>query len=239
MMTNDPHTSGRFHPDDPGTSKAAAKAIDVGSGQWRALRELTTVDINVGLTDYELAGRLGALATDVGTRRKELEERGYVVTLALRRKTDTGRTAAAHAITEAGLAEYKRLLDTEQHNRDRDALRSSTPAAAGRPTPAPPSRLGLLDPVDRALEEYAAAADGLTDYELSKATGTLRSSAAARRVALTLPGYVERTTRTRRTDRRRLALVTVITDAGRRQLEHLAGAARRVAELDLGTPPPE
>lgn len=73
---------------DPGTSWAAARDAEPNAGTHRArvLRELREV-YPEGLTDYELADRLGLQQNSAGKRRGELRDAGFV--------EDSGRTRPA------------------------------------------------------------------------------------------------------------------------------------------------
>ena len=208
---------GRFHVEDPWTSKAAARAVAVtaGTARYRVLHLLGQV--LGGRTDYELAVELNMLAHVAGTRRGELAAAGYVEELDQRRPTDTGALAHVHRITRAGRDALRSADEAipERRRAAQDARHG--PHAIGRPSPAPPSLLGLTAPKDRILEELARRGP-LTDIELGVAIGKLRTAAGTYRRQLVDDGLVEPTGATGRTPSGRHARTHRITDLGRRRL---------------------
>lgn len=95
----------------PSTARAAAESNAPRSGTQRGKVLLLLARAgDHGATDYELAEAAGIIRPHVaGTRRKELQQQGFVVETERRRNTDTGSPAVVWVITEAGV-EAARLM---------------------------------------------------------------------------------------------------------------------------------
>lgn len=220
---------GQFHPADHWTSKAAAAAVAVKAGTTRYLVLGALVDEpTVGHTAYELAARLHLLAHVAGTRLGELVAAGLAMALEVdgrpvRRPTDTGRTAAAHVATLAGMRAHSAAAAAmAPRTTDRPLAAGARPP--GRPArPTRPSPRGLTRPLDLVLEAIVdAGIHGATDSELGDATGRLATAAGTYRKQLTDAGLVERTDRTRKTlTGRQPAAVHIATRTGRLRLLNL------------------
>lgn len=232
MSTNAPtlfdtDTTGRFHVDDPWTSKEAARrvAVRAGTDRYRVLEALVDAGTN-GLTDYELGARLGILTTTAGTRRGELaaNEPPLVVPVDdLKRRTDTGRPAQVWRATLPGV----QRLAAARHDRG-----ITRPAPLARYGAKPPgrtiqrtrSRYGLTTARDRILEElvHTSPTSGLTDEQLAACIGMLRTAIGTARKQLVDDGLVETLDQARPTLAGNRAAVHRITAAGRIRLDELA-----------------
>jgi len=215
----DDNGDGRFHVEDPWTSKAAARGVKAGTDRYRVLtvfgRDLA------GRTDYEVAVELELLAHVAGTRRGELLEAGYVEATDARRPTDTGALARVHRITPAGRDALRKADEADEERRNAVRMAPQGTQARGRPGNAPPSLYGLTAPRDRILEELGRRGP-LTDLELGDAIGKLRTAAGTYRRQLELDGLVEPTGYTGVTPSGRHARTHRLTEAGRRRLNALA-----------------
>jgi hypothetical protein len=222
---------GKFHVEDPWTSKATARdvAVRVGTDRYRVLERLVAAGAN-GRTAFELGAELGLLAHVAGTRLGELVAAGYAAPLVLegarqRRHTDTGRTALVYGATGAGATVLK-AAEATLAPRTADATRSAGQRPPGRPSGPPrPSPRGLVDMRDRVLEAIVdAGLEGRTDDELGAELELLPTAAGTYRKALERLELVVRTDRTRRTRAGRRAGVHIATADGYVELERLVDA---------------
>ena len=247
-MTNDPlfsePTPGRFHVDDPWTSKAAARKIARKKGRqaYAVLRTIVRADEMhhadpttfpiTGATGYEIADKIGQLQHGCSTRRGELEAAGYVYRLpkALRRRTDTHALAYPYAATETGIAHHHaQRLAHPGLEAYADHLEAASEGALGRPSGPPrPSPRNLSSMYYRYLEELVDNPDGLTDAEVANRICKCRTDVGGARRALIRDGYAITTTETRDTEAGHAAQVHRVTWAGR---IHLAAS--------VGDPPTE
>lgn len=216
----------RFHREDPWTSKAAARTVAVTAGTTRFAVLGALVDAYTdGLTDYELAGRLGIQTTTAGTRRGELAAAGLVETTDRRRPTDTGALARVHIATPAGFTRYRVELrrGTAPSGPQRPQSGARPP---GRTIDRRPGRYGLAELRHRILEELDRHRGGLTDEQLGEAIGVLRTAAGTDRLRLAADKLVKAGPEPRRTASGHRATVWHITQAGRLELTRAIVRAR-------------
>lgn len=67
-----------------------------------------------GMTDYELADRMGRQFNSVNVRRGELRNHGYIEDTGTRRPAPSGSSCIVWRITPAGEAFYRSLIFTSQ-----------------------------------------------------------------------------------------------------------------------------
>ena len=79
--------------DDPHTSWAAAQDAARGADTHRARALAALRAAPDGLTDFELADRLGVQQTSIGKRRGELRDAGLVADSGFRRRAPSGSLA--------------------------------------------------------------------------------------------------------------------------------------------------
>lgn len=110
---------------DPETSHDAAAVAGVNAGTNRALALLALADAGVnGLTDFELADRVGVKQTSIGVRRKELVTAGLVERAPLfPRKNADGSPCIVWRVTAAGA---RRARDVRTAERFRAAIQEGT-----------------------------------------------------------------------------------------------------------------
>ena len=225
MTTQPPFADGPapFRPENPWTSKAAAKAhaLRPGFGRFRVLTALVAAGA-AGLTDYEAATIVSSdgagpamQATTAGSRRGELVADGYAELSTARRPTDTDTLAKVYVATPAGLAALAKAARTGQPAPiDPSGARTPTkpPGRHNEPTP---GRHGLTTARNRALEElYYAGTGGLADDELAVLTRRFRTAIGTARRYHVTAGHAEPTGETRLTPAGNRAIVHRITAAG-------------------------
>lgn len=96
---------------DPSTSHEAARRVKAGTDKAAVLR----VHHNHpgGLTDFELADRMGRAQTSVGVRRGSLVRDGLVVATETRRATPSGAMAIVWRITPDGVDVARQLQEAQ------------------------------------------------------------------------------------------------------------------------------
>lgn len=103
-----PHRHGQ-----PATARQAAESNAPRSGTQRGKVLLLLARAgDHGATDYELAEAAGIIRPHVaGTRRKELQQQGFVVETERRRNTDTGSPAVVWVITPDGVEAARSMVE--------------------------------------------------------------------------------------------------------------------------------
>lgn len=94
---------------DPPTSEAAAGSVNVRTGHRRLVLDALIAAGDDGLTDFELAARVGIKQTSCGKRRGELVDARLVRSTGRVRPSDTQSDALVWAVTDLGLATWREL----------------------------------------------------------------------------------------------------------------------------------
>lgn len=94
---------------DPETSHMAAADAKRTAPTWRSRCLLALAEHPDGLTDFELAEKVGSQQTSAGKRRHELVDAGLVEFAWLHRPSPTGSKARVWKITAAGVTLAREL----------------------------------------------------------------------------------------------------------------------------------
>lgn len=100
--------------DDPDTSVEAAQNAHSNAARHRDLALAAHFKhMHEGLTDFELAEITGIQQTSIGVRRGDLVKLGFVMETRIRRPSPTGSPAIVWVITNDGIAQHEKGLQSE------------------------------------------------------------------------------------------------------------------------------